>query len=156
MSATPKRTSDTAQEARPSLTIKRRIKASPAQVFAAWTNPEKMKQWWGPTGMTAFLAEVDARPGGRFRVAMKAKAADAEVHDVSGIYKEFVPNEKLVMSWAWITTPERESQLTIMIKADGDGTILTLLHEMFADEKARDDHIGGWNEALDKLEAAYL
>jgi uncharacterized protein YndB with AHSA1/START domain len=103
--------------------------------------------------MTAFLAEVDARPGGRFRVAMKG--ADEEVHDVSGIYKEFVPNEKLVMSWCWITMPERESQLTITLKADGEMTVLTLLHEMFADEQARDDHNNGWSQALDKLEAVY-
>lgn len=138
---------------RPSLTIKRRIKASPAKVFAAWTDPEKIKQWWGPTGMTAFLAEVDPRLGGYFHVAMRG--ADEEVHDVSGIYKEFVPNEKLVMSWTWITMPERESQLTITLKADGDATILTLLHEMFADEQARDDHNSGWSQALDKLETVY-
>lgn len=153
MSATPQRTSDTTQETRPSLTIKRRIKASPENVFAAWTDPEKIKEWWGPTGMKAFLAEVDPRPGGRFRVAMKGE--DGEVHDVSGIYKEFVPNEKLVMSWAWITMPERESQLTIMLKADGNVTILTLLHEKFADEQARDDHNTGWSQALDRLEAHF-
>ena len=105
--------------------------------------------------MTAFLAEIDPRMGGHYRVAMKEAADDAEVHDVSGIYKEFIPNEKLVMSWTWITMPERESQLTIMLKADGDATILTLLHEMFADEQVRDDHNNGWSQTLDKLEAVY-
>ena len=152
MAATPQR-AEAGEEVRPSLTIKRRLKVSPEKIFAAWTDPEKIKQWWGPSGMTAFLAEVDPRIGGRFRVAMKG--ADGEVHDVSGIYKEFVPNEKIVMSWAWISTPERESQLTITVKADGAETILTLLHERFADVKARDDHHGGWTEALDKLVAVY-
>tara|TARA_R110000824_G_scaffold118960_19_gene272709 strand:- start:133713 stop:134174 length:462 start_codon:yes stop_codon:yes gene_type:complete len=152
MAATPQR-AEAGEEVRPSLTIKRRFKASPEKIFAAWTDPEKIKQWWGPSSMTAFLAEVDPRIGGRFRVAMKG--ADDEVHDVSGIYKEFVPNEKLVMSWAWISTPERESQLTITVKADGTETILTLLHERFADVKARDDHHSGWTEALDKLVAVY-
>ena len=34
--------------AKPSLAIKRRFKAPPAKVFAAWTDPEKMKHWMGP------------------------------------------------------------------------------------------------------------
>ena len=33
---------------KPSLTIKRRLKAAPAKVFAAWTDPEKVKRWMGP------------------------------------------------------------------------------------------------------------
>lgn len=142
-----------AQDAKPSLTIKRCIKTDPQTLFAAWTEPEKIIQWWGPTGMTGTHAEVDPRQGGRFRFIMKA--ADGEINDVSGIYKEFVPHEKLVMSWAWITTPERVSQLTLTFKADGDATILTLLHEQFADEAARDGHNKGWTETLDKLEAIY-
>ena len=64
-----------------------------------------------------------------------------------------VPNEKLVITWAWRTTPERESLVTILLKPDGDGTLLTLIHEQFFDEPARDRHAQGWTGALDKLEA---
>ena len=62
------------------------------------------------------------------------------------------PNEKLVFTWAWKTTPERESLVTVLLKPDGDGTLLTLTHEQFFDEDARDRHKGGWNGALDKME----
>ena len=41
---------------------------------------------------------------------------------MSGIYREVVPDRKLVFRWAWHTTPERESQVTIDIKPDADGT----------------------------------
>ena len=37
-------------------------------------------------------------------------------------------------------------------KADGDGTLMTLMHEQFFDEDARDRHQHGWTGALDKLE----
>ena len=74
---------------------------------------------------------------------------------MSGIYREVVPGKRLVFSWAWRTTPERESQVTIDLKADGDGTILTLTHEQFFDDKARDDHGRGWGLALDNLEALF-
>jgi len=37
-------------------------------------------------------------------------------------------------------------------KPDGDGTLLTLMHEQFFDEEARDKHQMGWIGCLDKLE----
>ena len=43
--------------------------------------------------------------------------------------------------------PERESLVTVVLKPDGDGTLLTLTHEQFIDEDARDRHQGGWNGA---------
>jgi uncharacterized protein YndB with AHSA1/START domain len=48
--------------------------------------------------------------------------------------------------------PERESVVTILIKSDGDGSQLTLIHEQFFDEAARDRHQHGWSGCLDKLE----
>jgi uncharacterized protein YndB with AHSA1/START domain len=63
-----------------------------------------------------------------------------------------VPNQKLVFSWAWHSTPERESLVTVSLKPDGDGTLLTLTHEQLFDQAARDGHERGWLGALDKLE----
>jgi len=97
------------------------------------------------------IAEVDLRVGGRFRVAMLAN--DGETHEVSGTYLEVVPNRKLVFSWAWRSTPERESRVTLRIEPDAEGCELVLLHEQFFDEAARDAHNHGWTGALVKLEA---
>jgi uncharacterized protein YndB with AHSA1/START domain len=90
------------------------------------------------------------RPGGRYAVVFHT--LDGEEHYVSGTYQEVVPNEKLVFSWAWRSTPERESLVTVLIKPDGEGAILTLIHERFFDETARDRHRYGWTGSLDKLE----
>ena len=139
----------TATATQPSLTLKRRLNAPPAEVFAAWTDPEKMKRWMGPEGVEPLRAEIDARVGGRYRLVMRSP--DGEEHDVSGVYREVVPNEKLVFSWAWKSTPERQSQVTILLKPDGDGTLLTLMHEQFFDEAARDRHQHGWEGSLEKL-----
>ena len=57
-----------------------------------------------------------------------------------------------MFSWAWHSTPERESQVTVSLKPDGDGTLLTLHHESFFDEAARDAHQRGWGACLDNLE----
>jgi uncharacterized protein YndB with AHSA1/START domain len=138
---------------KPSLTIKRRFNAAPEKVFAAWTDPEKVKRWMGPGEVKVLSVECDLRSGGRYRWLMQAP--DGEQHDVSGVYRELIPNEKLVFTWAWKSTPERESLITLTFKPDGAGTIMTLLHEQFFDEAARDRHQQGWNGAMEKL-ATYL
>jgi uncharacterized protein YndB with AHSA1/START domain len=104
----------------------------------------------GPGDVKVLSVECDARRGGRFNWVMRSP--DGEIHDVSGVYREVIANEKLVFSWAWKSTPERESLVTVEVKPDGDGTLLTLTHEQFFDEEARDRHQGGWNGALDKME----
>ena len=136
----------------PSLTLKRRLKAPAEKVFSAWTDPEKIVHWFGPaeTASDSVRADMDVRVGGRYR--MRFKTEDGESHEVGGEYKEVIANERLVFSWAWHSTPERESLVTITLKADGDGTLLTLHHERFFDQKARDGHNRGWTGTLEKLE----
>jgi uncharacterized protein YndB with AHSA1/START domain len=145
-------TGDAGPAARPSLTVKRRLNAPPAKVYAAWTDPKKIARWFGPASVKAGTerAEIDARVGGHYRVSFEVEGG--EYHEVVGVYREVVPNERLVFSWAWHSTPERESLVTVTLKPDGDGTLLTLHHEQFFDQAARDGHERGWSGALDKLE----
>ena len=143
--------STTAAAVKPSVTIKRRFNAPPAKVFQAWADPEKLKKWMGPGEISCKLAEADARVSGRYRIIMQ-KPGDPDVHDISGVYREVVPNEKLVFTWAWKSMPERESLVTITFKPDGDGTLMTLHHEQFFDEAARDRHNQGWTACLAGLE----
>lgn len=135
--------------AKPSLTLKRYLKAPPEKVYTAWTKPENLMRWFGPAGGDMKEAKADARVGGKFAAGFVTP--DGERHDVSGIYREVVPNKKLVFTWAWRTTPERESLLTLTFKPDGDGTMFTLLHEQFFDQAARDGHERGWTGTMDKL-----
>jgi len=134
---------------KPILTIKRRFKAPPAKVYAAWSDPEKMKNWMGPGDVQKVVAECDLRVGGRYHIKM---IMTDDEHDVSGVYREIVPNEKLVFTWAWKSTPERESLVTVTFKDDNGGTVMTLLHEQFFDEDARDRHRAGWTSIMDRLE----
>jgi uncharacterized protein YndB with AHSA1/START domain len=138
--------------AKPSLTLKRRLNARPEQVYAAWTDPEQIAHWFGPAETVAgsVRAAMDVRVGGRFRVNFKT--GDGEYHEVGGTYQEVVPGERLVFSWAWHSTPERESLVVVTLQADRDGTLLTLHHEQFFDQAARDGHERGWTGTLDKLE----
>ena len=136
---------------KPSLNIIRRIKASPEKVWRALTQPEAIKQWMGPSDdFKVPVAETDLKIGGRYHIGMQSP--DGEMHNVSGVYREVVPNSRLVYTWAWKTTPERESLVTIGLRAVDGGTELTLTHEQFFDAEARDRHNQGWQGCLARLE----
>lgn len=136
---------------RPSLIIKRRLSAPPDKIYAAWTEPENLIRWFGPASVKqgSMSAEIDARAGGRYRISFDDERG--EHFEVNGIYRDVVPNARIVFSWAWHSTPERESLVTVTLKPDGAGTLLTLHHEQFVDQSARDSHERGWTELLDKL-----
>ena len=137
---------------KPSVTLNRRYNAPPERVFAAWTQPAEIVRWFGASDAKAdsIKAIADVRTGGRFSFSFIH--GSGEHFEVSGIYKEVVPNEKLVFSWAWHSTPERESLVTVTLKPDGGGTLLTLHHEQLFDQAARDSHEQGWTGMLDNLE----
>ena len=137
----------------PSLTMKRRLNASPAEVYRAWTAPTLLTRWFGPENVETLEAELDVRVGGVYCIVMLENTG--ERHQVSGAYHEVVENERLVFSWSWVTTPERVSRVTVTFKPDGDATILTLLHEKLFDEQAVKGHTHGWTGSMVKLEALF-
>jgi len=134
-----------------SLTIRRTLKAPVAAVYAAWTDPEEVKQWMAPSddfGPTT--AAIDLRVGGRYRIVMQGP--DGEMHRVGGVYREILPNRKLVYTWAWESTPERESLVTVEFRPAGEQTELVIIHTRFFDSEARDRHAHGWNGCLGRFE----
>jgi len=133
----------------PSVTIVRRIKAPPARVWAAITQPKLLIQWWGPDAGPTLRAEADVQPGGRFNIVFRLLNGDE--HNPTGVYREVVPEKKLVFTWEWPGSRERESLVTFLLKAFDGGTELTLIHEHLPDEDARVSHALGWNGLLDKL-----
>jgi uncharacterized protein YndB with AHSA1/START domain len=107
-------------------------------------------KWFGPDAGAVKSAVLDVRNGGRYSIVFSTE--NGEEHYVSGVYREVIPDEMHNVTWSWRTMPERESLVTILIKPDGDGSLLTLIHEQFFDEEARDRHQRGWAGCLNKLE----
>ena len=137
---------------RPSLTITRRLRASPQKVYAAWTHAENLIQWFAAQAKPGSVkADLDVRVGGRYRISFTNQDND-EYHEVGGLYREVVPDARLQFTWAWHSTPERESLVTVEFKPDADGTLMIFQQEQFADQAARDNHERGWNRFFDVLE----
>jgi len=137
----------------PAVIVQRRYDSPPPAVFAAWTRADMIVGWFGPSDAVrdSVKAVMDVRTGGRFAISFTR--GDGEEANVSGLYKEVVPNEKLVFGWAWSIGSPHESQVTVTTKAEARGTLLTLKHERLLDATMADAHRRGWNDALDRLTA---
>ena len=88
-----------------SLTMRQVVPARIERVYAAWTEPERLAEWWcRPPGWAQPELHCEVRPGGEFRAVMRTED-DAEPYEVRGRYLELVPNEKVVFTWRWLREP---------------------------------------------------
>ena len=136
-----------------SLEITRVIKAPRDRVYAAWTNPVQLREWFGPENVQTRSLVAEARVGGRFR--WELTNSEGEEMTVYGEYRELELNRKIVFSWQWEDDESWEyndSVVTVELDDIDDGTQLRLIHEKLPNEESRDGHSRGWNSALDKLE----
>ncbi len=76
--------------------ISRLLEAPRALVFQAWTDPNRLAQWWGPRNFTNPVCRLDVRPGGAHRVVMRSP--EGVDYPLKGVYREVVQPERLVMT----------------------------------------------------------
>ena len=134
------------------LSLTRIIRAPRAKVFAAWTEPELLKQWWGPGLVSCPEAHVDLREGGAYRLANLE--ADGSIVWITGRFERVRVPEEVVYTWTVSILPGEPTLVRVLFLDHPDGTELVLSHERFALEAVRDMHLQGWNGCLDKLEAS--
>jgi uncharacterized protein YndB with AHSA1/START domain len=131
--------------------VRRTIPAPPSAVFAAWTEPTHLLRWFGPRGVTLAEAEVDLRPGGRYRLANRY--ADGSTLWISGVFEAIDPPRRLIYTWAHepVDDATEHTRVTVTFE-DRDGrTEVTVVHEGFESDDSRVTHEIGWHECLDRL-----
>ena len=135
-----------------SLHLEKVLQAPTERVFAACVEPEKLAEWWGPTGFTSPSLDLDARDGGRYRITMQPP--DGEAFHLRGEFRDVDPPRRLVYTFEWEEpTPDDQVTLVTLSFVDlGDGTKLVLDQGPFATEARRALHEAGWTESLDRLE----
>jgi len=119
-----------------------RIQARLETVFEFFVDPEMMTRWKG-TG-----AELDPRPGGRYRVGGIAGGAT-----VVGEFVEIDPPRRLVFTWGWEgddEVPPGSSTVEVTLTPDGDATVLHLVHrDLPVGQGPR--HMEGWEHFVPRL-----
>jgi len=97
-----------------SLEIKRVIKAPRDRVYAAWTDPAQLREWFGPENVQTRSLVAEARMGGKFRWDLTS--SDGEKMTVRGEYRELQPDRKIVF------TSTRDSDKNQIYVMNTDGT----------------------------------
>jgi uncharacterized protein YndB with AHSA1/START domain len=129
--------------------VSRVVSAPRAEVYRAWTDPERLAEWFGPGAFTVASAEVDLRPGGAYRIVFLGHPSGPVT--LVGAYREIEPPSRLVFTWSWRHSwPDQpESLVTVELADLGERTLVAVTHARFgADEAA---YRGGWESGLDKL-----
>lgn len=131
------------------LIVRRMIRATPERLFAAWTDPRQLVQWWGPEGVSCPAAEVDLRPGGCYRIANRLP--DGRELWISGQFELIEPPHRLVYTWYVESVSAATERVDIRFEAREGATEVIVTHERIATEAARTSHERGWAGCLDGL-----
>ncbi|HWZ21753.1 MAG TPA: SRPBCC family protein [Cytophagaceae bacterium] len=99
------------------LTISRLLNAPRELVWEAWTNPEHIKNWWGPDGFTNTIETMDVKPGGIWEFVMHGP--DGTDFKNKSIYKEVVKPERIVFEHI-----NPNFVATIRFTAEGEKTMI--------------------------------
>lgn len=128
------------------------IPAAPERVYRAWTDEAQLKRWFAPEGFTIPEVRVDARPGGAFRIRMRAP--DGSEYVAFGVFRSLEPPRSLSFSWQWESAPEEdpeETLVTVELSDLGGSTRVTLEHRGLTTAESRKSHSEGWASCLDQL-----
>jgi uncharacterized protein YndB with AHSA1/START domain len=129
--------------------VRRWIKATAEQLFAAWTRPELLVRWWGPEGVSCPTAEIDLRVGGSYRIANRFR--DGRLVWIEGTFEEIEPPRRLVYTWRLESQSGTAERVTVCFLAAAASTEVVVTHERIPSEAARSGHERGWLGCLDGL-----
>jgi uncharacterized protein YndB with AHSA1/START domain len=148
------------------LVLERTVPVSPERVWAAWTQPELLMQWFTPAPWKTVACELDLRPGGRCVTTMESP--EGEQHPNVGCYLQVEPERLLVFTSAMVegfrpVAPSGEPQefpftARVELTPTDDGGTHYRAVAMHADSGSRRTHeemgfADGWGAALDQLVA---
>lgn len=132
----------------PRVVIERILPGTPADVYAAWTDPESVRAFLCPGDTTVSHIEADVRIGGRFRVVMRDGDRDVAHR---GEYRVLEPGRRLAFTWSSPITGPRPTLVTIELSPHEDGTRLVLIHESLPSDDSATRHRRGWTSIVEKL-----
>lgn len=142
------------------LALQRVIRASPSDIWRAWTDPTRLAQWWIPAPMVTRVDQLDVRPGGGFLTRMSENGQEFVPH-TDAVFLVVEENRRLVftnaVTSAWRpASPEPVAMTAEIVLADHpDGTDYRVVVRHGTPEiRARHHELGffdGWGSVTGAL-----
>jgi uncharacterized protein YndB with AHSA1/START domain len=134
--------------------IERVFDAPRDRVFAVYTDPQLIPEWWGPRGTTTVVDRMDVRTGGDWRFVNRS--SDGSETAFRGSYREVTAPERIVQTFEWEGMPGHVSVETATFEDLGDRTKVTTT-SLFHTTQERDGMLGsgmegGLNETYARLD----
>jgi uncharacterized protein YndB with AHSA1/START domain len=136
------------------VTFIRYFLAFPGQVFDAWTLRERLQKWWGPYGSELVTCEIDPRPAGSIRLAIRVP--DGKVYTSQGTYLEVVRPLRLRFSEVLADAPEKPFVTTVTFEELGAMTRMAVEQTAALGEPLASSQLAGWLASLTRLSELLL
>ncbi|HWF03994.1 MAG TPA: SRPBCC domain-containing protein [Candidatus Angelobacter sp.] len=136
-------------------------------VWKAWTDPERMKLWWGPAVFTAPVCKIDLRVGGKYLFCMRSP--QGQDYWNTGVYREIVPPSRLVyidnfadeqgniVPASHYGLPDdwpAQIMVTVTLEEENGKTKMTVRQQGVPSGMMSEMTSQGWNGSFDKLAAS--
>ncbi|MBC7371639.1 MAG: SRPBCC domain-containing protein [Bdellovibrionaceae bacterium] len=148
--------------------ITRVFKAPRDQVWKTWTEPERIKKWWGPKKYSAPVVKNDLRIGGKYLYAMKSP--QGQIYWSTGTYQDLDVHARIIATDSFADengnvvspttygmpadTPNELHVIVTFEEEDKGKTTLTIKHMGMPPGQMAEMTKAGWNESLDKFAVA--
>ncbi len=116
--------------------VERIFDAPRDRVFAAFTDPELIPQWWGPRGTTTTVDRMDVREGGTWRFVIRSE--DGEENGFHGTYRRIDPPNYVEQTFEWEGMPGHVSVESATFEDLGDGRTKVITRTIFHTPEERD------------------
>jgi uncharacterized protein YndB with AHSA1/START domain len=126
------------------LRLTREFDAPRALVFKAMTDPALVSRWWGPRKYRTVVDQMDARPGGKWR--MRNIGADGDEHAFRGEFREVVPPERIVWTFEYEPLPGHISVETMTL-TEREGRTLLTVRDQFSSKEDLDGMVNSGMES---------
>ncbi|HYI34980.1 MAG TPA: SRPBCC family protein [Thermoleophilaceae bacterium] len=135
--------------------VEREFDAPRERVFAVYTDPELIPEWWGPRQYTTEVDYMEPRTGGRWRFVHKDDEGNAI--GFQGAYREVTAPERIVQTFEWEGMAGHVSVETATFEDLGDGRTKVTTVSVFHTTEERDGMLGsgmewGMNETFQRLD----
>jgi uncharacterized protein YndB with AHSA1/START domain len=134
-----------------------RVIAGPiATVWSAWTDPDELKQWYLPAGITLVAAKLEVRTGGSFSMTVRDDAGT--FYRNQGVFDDVVADgdeRSIVQTCKWIDgQPNADTTRTsiTLLAVDARNTKVTVVHEIVPQAGVPPSPITGWRDILARLQ----